>query len=227
MAYQYYIFGLQRSGTNFLEEMLARNFKARKMNNGSTTWKHIIDVPTTNDFKADVPQIRIFKNPYTWCESIIFRNTVDYIKKQRAYPVDIKPENNSHSGTIARGSHGTEFYLPNLALTYVHWQHTWNQKHPNAMIIRYEDLLDEKKRNIILMQIGTKFKWNPISPEFVGRAYGAVSQSSTYDEKSEKYYRAQMPKQLSQHQLNTITSVLKPVNINKWGYNIVNLPVNA
>ena len=88
------IFGLQRSGTNLLSDMLTRSFSSLENNfyqinerRFDSVWKHSIYVPT---IYIDCPLFVIFKNPYKWVESICLRNHADILYRQVKYPVDEK-----------------------------------------------------------------------------------------------------------------------------------------
>lgn len=85
------IFGLQRSGTNFVEQLVKRNIKGAAIantwrNNPVGIWKHSYDIDTkpngakVNGDRGDVQRYKkigneikawyIHKNPYSWIESI-------------------------------------------------------------------------------------------------------------------------------------------------------------
>lgn len=156
--HDYYIFGLQRTGTNYIEILLHRNFVTRKLNPGSRAWKHSINHP--DGYQKNQPTVIIYKNPYTWIESLCLRNTVDWLKRQRDYPADEKP-----SGALLFGPKNLN--VVNLAKTYAHWVDSWalNEdiiERRNTIIVMYEDLLDDKKRDLILTNVMNTFSWTPV-----------------------------------------------------------------
>jgi len=115
----YYVFGLQRSGTNFLETIFNQNFMSNRMNGfcDYRSWKHSIDVPAKYD--STVTTFVIHKNPYTWVESIALRNNVDWLKSQTTYPaLEI------NDPRVAIGDK-KKFDLINLCKTYRHFHETW------------------------------------------------------------------------------------------------------
>lgn len=214
---RYFIFGLQRSGTNFIEQSLTQNFGAQKQNRTNACWKHFIDPP--QGWNPEIPTILIHKNPYTWVESICFRNTVDWIKTQRKYPAQeaIQPE-------LQLGPQ--KINLANLAKTYHHFHNEWLWKMPpekkrNMLVIKYEDLLIEEKKIEIFESMKTRFGAKQTKPTWTFPARGRVSQSSTYSAQIENYYINMQPQQLNDNHIRVITNQIGPVNIRKLGYNIL------
>ena len=71
-----YIFGIHRSGTNYLMNLLNRNFgkihEKNTNNNYQPRWKHSVVVDELEDY----PVFVIYKNVYTWVESILKRKAV-------------------------------------------------------------------------------------------------------------------------------------------------------
>lgn len=201
MSKEYYIFGLQRSGTNFLEVTLQRNFNITKVNRTTKSWKHGIDL--YNDTRPEVPKIVIYKNPYTWIESITTRNNVDWLKTQRTY--------NSQEGPheLRIGPHNMN--VQQLAKTYVHWYQSWIKTDiMNRHIVRYEDLLKPETRTDILEEIRDKFnlrrrddRKNWIIPQ-----NGTVSQSKDYNEKRRQYYLKMRPENMTRVQIDAVNEVI-------------------
>jgi len=72
-----YIFGIHRSGTNYLMNLLNRNFgkihEKNTNNNYQPRWKHSVVVDELEDY----PVFVIYKNVYTWVESILKRKCDD------------------------------------------------------------------------------------------------------------------------------------------------------
>lgn len=212
----YYVFGMQRSGTNFLEQLLKMNYGAKKRNATTSAWKHSIDDPTEG-WQKKLPTIIIHKNPYAWVESIATRNTVDWLKTQKTYPADeeilpiykLGPKNMN---------------VVNLAKTYRHFHMNWLGRTdiPNYGVIRYEDLLVDDKRYKILLQFNEKFGWHkPANDRFRIPSRGSVSQSKDYNEEREKYYLDFKPKELTQIQIEAINETIGEDLITKMGYDIL------
>lgn len=211
---QFYIFGIQRSGTNFLENIMSKNFSSNRMNGKTKCWKHSIDIP--DGYNKNITTIVIHKNPYMWLESIAYRNNVDWIKTQKKYPaLDI--ENKFH--VIGEKK---KLNALNLSRTYKHFHDTWL---PRAhFIIKYEDLLIPEKRNEIIDRIHTELEF----PKTMGARKGwivpnkgQVSQSKDYDDERERYYIAGKPKHLNDRVLYAATEIITPELIRKMGYDVI------
>jgi hypothetical protein len=72
-----FVNGLQRSGTNYTKQLLHLNTNLDVHDWRNPYWKHDL----YNNIKPDCDEvICVIKNPYTWIESVCFRNCVD-IKK--------------------------------------------------------------------------------------------------------------------------------------------------
>ena len=210
----YFIFGLQRSGTNFLEQIMTRNFGANKQNRNNACWKHNIDPP--EGWQSQRPTFIIYKNPYTWIESICFRNTVDWIKRQKKYPANEGPDE------LRLGPQ--HINIKNLALTYKHFHDSWipkNEDNKNIMVIRYEDLLIEKERTKILTKINTDFYQKRKSNQWIVPQKGTVSQSGDYNEERENYYLNMQPNELNEYHISVITEVLGEDLITSLRYDVL------
>lgn len=210
----YFIFGLQRSGTNFLEQIIERNFGVRKQNRNNSCWKHSIDPP--EGWTAQHPTFIIHKNPYTWVESICYRNTVDWIKRQTTYPAKEGPEE------LLLGP--SNINVKNLALTYAHFQRSWTLKQAEkekVSIIRYEDLLVQDSREKILEDINSNIYQKRKHDRWIIPARGKVSQSKDYNEDRESYYLNMKPSKLSEYHISVINEVLGEDLITDLGYDIL------
>lgn len=202
---------------------MSKNFNASKLNgqagvaNGST-WKHSIDVPS--GFDKTKPTIILYKNPYTWVESIAYRNQVDWVKRQTLYPVTEECDDDYKIGP-------NNFNLINLCKTYQHFHRTWVMNNPCEirMIIKYEDLLDDKKRSHIMHQIKDEFMFQRSTPAgqtgwFIPPK-GKVSQSKDYTPDRESYYISMKPKHLNKKQIDKVNEVIGNQMIKQLGYVIL------
>lgn len=196
----YFIFGLQRSGTNYLEQLINQNFNGRRANRVNKCWKHSINIP--EGYNDQQPTLIIYKNPYTWVESICLRNTVDWLKTQKDYPAQEGPDE------LLLGPN--EINIENLAKTYNHflntwlWNRSWNVK---TCVIKYEDLLITNSRNSILSGISQILPVRK-SNEWVNPQRGKISQSKDYNEDREHYYLSMKPQQLTRTHLDSINNIL-------------------
>ena len=210
------MFGLQRSGTNFLEHLLKNNYSARKRNATSSAWKHSVNDPTSG-WQKKLPQLIIYKNPYTWIESVATRNKVDWLKTQKTYPADEDIDNDLQVGE-------NSFNVVNLAKTYRDFHTNWLDREdlPLYKAIKYEDLLDDTKRYRILLALNTDFGWaKPPNDRFKIPSKGGVSQSKDYSDEREQYYIQARPKVLTHKQITAINEYVGVDLITKMGYEVL------
>jgi|TARA_B100001079_G_scaffold25510_1_gene19522 hypothetical protein len=215
------IFGLQRSGTNLLSDMLTRSFSSLENSfyqinerRFDSVWKHSIHVPT---IYIDCPLFIIFKNPYKWVESICLRNYADILSRQATYPIDEK------EGFVNDALFGkNKFNLENLGKLYSHFFESWivnqNKNIKQKIIVNYEDLLEKEKREIFYDKISKKFNINlniltdPIS--LVGQVY----QSKNYSSKNFDNYDESSKLQLNKENLSVLNSNLNDLIFDTLGY---------
>jgi hypothetical protein len=187
MNNEYYLYGLQRSGTNYLRKLIELNFNFYTRNKKSPrSWKHRLDVP---DIAKDHVNIILYKNPYKWIESL-YRNPEDFFEKQTKFPC--LNEDGSYNLTA-------------IAKTYRHFIETWVFSGVSSLNIRYEDLLENKPN--ILNSISHLFnatfsKYNIIEP-------GTVLNSRKFtDDKKEYYLKDNSLKFLTKEQLDEVNNIL-------------------
>lgn len=215
----FYIYGMQRSGTNYLEQLLKSNFPDCKMiNPGKIVWKHAIDAPT--QWNNNQYTFIIHKNPYTWVESMCFRNRMDWIETQKTYPAD---ELHLVDMLNVEGAN-----IINLAKTWKHFHNTWlfseKTKGPKRLVIRYEDLLNDNSRSAILSTIAHMTEWSctkPAGGDWHNIEAGKAPQSPDFDKKRLAYYQKQYPEKLNEFQINAITQEIEPHMIQQIGYEVL------
>lgn len=209
---QYFIFGLQRSGTNFVEQCLRLNYNnVTRVNRQNKCWKHSINYP--QGFAGQKSSIIIFKNPYTWLESIAFRNTVDWAKRQTTYDPYEECDPELRIGP-------RNYNAISLVKTYKHFHATWVTEYgfnPEPIYVKYEDLLIPNRRDQIFMGIESRLDLKRKKPHLVYPDKGKVSQSSDYDDIRELYYIKQRPERLTPKQVSMVGDVLGDM-ISELGY---------
>ena len=205
------IFGLQRSGSNILSELLNRSYSSPKnifdqinYRRFDVIWKHSIYVPT---IKIDCPTFVIFKNPYKWVESICLRNHRDVLTRQVKYPID---EKEGFSNNYLFGKN--KFNLENLGKLYSHFFESWvinkNKNIKQKIVVRYEDLLDKEKRETLFEKISKKLDINvniiidPIS------LVGKIDQSENFSEINLNYYKKEGKLSLNKENISVLNSNL-------------------
>ena len=208
----YYVFGLQRSGTNFLEQLMKKNFGAQRRNSAKDSWKHSIDIPT--GYERGAPTLIIHKNPYTWVESIALRNTVDWLKTQNTYPAKEIEDDRYVIGS------SPPMNIINLAKTYKHFHETWLKD--EYLVISYENLLIEEKRNEALRSIQERYDFSrPKNKPWEIPQRGSVSQSRDYNTQREEYYIQGKPETLNHLQIAKINFILGKDLISSMGYEVL------
>lgn len=148
------IYGLRRSGTNYLEALLNNNFNDLQVLTNTLGWKHgkvkdFKQYPDLRDFKNDkellnsidnneVKKIFLIKEPYAWVNSI-----TNYCKKHS--------DNNCHKWSIEdfikRYNEINKDYIENFKKDY-----------NNSVIIFYEELISNPEKYIDI--ISDKFNFS-------------------------------------------------------------------
>jgi len=210
MTPAFYIFGMQRSGTNYFCELMELNFSAVALNPGQRAWKHSIDVPSK--WQSDKPTLVIHKNPYTWVESIVCREKRDWDKTQLTYPSN---EIHEDADLMYEGMN-----IENNARTWKHFHDTWLSLE-TPMVVQYEKLLVEETREQILDEISERFEWSNTSPSLDGswsNVGDGVNLSSKFKPEHKEYYKKGQPKVLSPRQIACITDTIGASMIRDMGY---------
>ena len=206
----FFVFGMQRSGTNYFCELLEQNFSAVTLNPGQRAWKHSIDVPSK--WQSNKPTFVIHKSPYTWVESNVCRMKVDWFKTQLTYPGD---EQNSDPELMYDGMN-----IENIARTWKHFHDTWLSLE-TPMVVQYEKLLVEESRDQILDDISNRFGWKCTSPSLDGswsNVGDGVNLSSKFKPEHKEYYKKGQPKVLTPKQIACITDTIGLSMITDMGY---------
>ena len=176
-TYTYFQFGLQRTGTTIIDRIIRDNWNYWKANDHEDykpipftpqpqeqgIWKHWIDLPPR--FEAGSPAILVYKNPYTWAESMAVRNGIGNgawnstwgHENKNLYPQPKPGWNNITNPGMGTVNVGQIMYV------YQHWFNTWleyNKQNPSTtVLIKYEDLLVQESRQQIFDDIADKFGW--------------------------------------------------------------------
>ena len=231
MSDTFTVFGLQRSGTNFLEQLVAKNIRNTKIVNrwkaGDGIWKHAFGVeskPTGASaigMKGDpekakmignrIHAIYIHKHPYSWIQSI----TTKHVDIKKTYPFVT-----NELGQKANVLNGLNI----LHLAQLYHDHTryWLDKVETRKVyhVKYEDLIfsPEKTKEIvtdIAQFFNRKLKeTNILIPEKVG-------QSDKFNEEKRKQYRNYRITTLSYEQIQHINSILDRDAMAKQGYTMI------
>ena len=204
--FDYYIFGLQRSGTTFFERLLTNTFNARWLN-GAGTWKHELHVPDVVRENTNTVLVN-FKNPYTWLESIIFRGNADLLMSASDY--DLQADTGPGS-VIGHDS----INLANTAKLYASYAQRWLSAStaPCVHIVRYEDLLTQQGRDVLANHLVGRglIDWNIPEP-------GSLFMSEDFTSERIDYYLNKLPIKFNPEQLSTINTNIPDDIFTRLGY---------
>lgn len=160
---RFWVYGLQRSGTNFIEQAVERTYpewgksRAAIHFHPSPYWKHSIKPPT--DLPTDQPIIIVSKSVHNWIDSIVNRQVMDYLKTQTQYPI-------LDTDYLIKGTTLEVCKPQKFTFSVEQMVKTWNEFHRNwlplldthqAVFIQYEDLLTSKRQHII-QELQTRFE---------------------------------------------------------------------
>jgi len=213
-VFEYELYGLQRSGTNYFSDLMKLNFSSELKNTLDTkvwtkrkdypdNWKHNLNCV----IETDAPVFVIYKNPYTWIESICFRDSVDWVKRQTTYPPVCPPKN------MQLGK--KKINILSLANSYKHWCDNWLDK--GFYEIKYEDLLLEDTRNCILSNIAETYSL-PITETWKNVPAGKVSQSKNFSENTINYYIKTQSEKLNSEHITELQKIIDSDLMARLGY---------
>lgn len=197
MNNEYYLYGLQRSGTNYLRKLVELNLGFYTRNKkGPRSWKHRLDIP---DNINDYVNIVLYKNPYKWLDSL-HRNPEDFFERQTLFPC--LNEDGSYN-------------LTNIAKTYKHFMETWVLSDVPTLNIRYEDLLKDKSEALVI--ISEMFDLTYVPTEIIEPK--SVLNSKKFTSKKKDYYlKADKTEYLSESNIAEVNEILDDELMEKLGY---------
>ena len=219
MDREYRLFGLQRSGTNYLDQLIDENFEnTHNLMHTTRMWKHRINPP--KNIEGD-KIIVIYKNPYKWIESII-RNAEDFFIGQKTYDCKVV-EGFDESAIVWKKTKGPgaingmrPMNLVNSAKVYKHHTEKWvfSNKH---FIVRYEDLLLDESKEAVLDDIGSFLSAKRRSDMI--REPVKVPRSTTFTGEKRRYFLSENNlKCLTEDNIEQINSVLDIDFLDKLKY---------
>ncbi len=191
------IFGLQRSGTTVLEFLLKKNFEC-DIANGSN-WKH-----TLTKIQTEHLDLNIYKNPYTWIESVVFREPADLLM---VYPHLLETGYNIGHDSVN---------LPNLAKLYNDYALSW---YDETTFVKYENLLDEKLLNEFFTRIPFRRTTNIIEKV----EPGSLFMSEGFKNDIIPYYLEQTPTILSEEHISIVNENISNEVFDMLGYKRIDI----
>jgi len=228
----YYQFGLQRTGTTFIEWMIARNFRIKRLNDliqptgkikppspDKLTWKHSIEVPVK--YKSGWPVILNYKNPYTWLESMMYRKGYSLGAWSSTYGKQLPILGRKSDTFNYYGSEDWFSEADSLVQTYRQWFNTWldfyDKNKDVAYIIKHEDLLDENKRENVFNDFADKFGWqrpkNYVWLDHVGASWPISNRVN--------YYLEERPAELERKYIDLINEFFDKELMDRLQYKIL------
>jgi len=210
----YFLFGLQRTGTNYINQLIRENLYCRYINSCPHTtvlWKHSITCPTNNI--ENIPTIVIYKNPYIWIESLCFRKKMDWCFTQKGFEALEGPEE------LMVGTSNNSLNIKILSQAYKKWYESWIlPKDKNIYIIKYEELLMKETREAHLKVISQILKPNKQKSIYEDIPMGEVFLSQDFDQKKLERYRKNETLYLNPNHKKIITETITKGIISSLGY---------
>jgi len=218
MRKKVYINGLHRSGTNYLGALLNSNFGGISgLNSGynfGPEWKHSF-IPSEN-INGDYPIFIVYKNIYTWLESVLHRRVDDgwhIVVSTMTRPKYVNLNNFiTPEKDFEFNYNNNKFKLSFVVNCYKQYFENWifntdKKIKDSIVLIKYEDLLNNESRISVLEKISEKFKWDK-PKEWVNPDKGTISLSKEYNDDSETYYIDGKPKFLTDEQIKVIDEII-------------------
>lgn len=222
------VIGMQRSGTNYLEQTLRDNFKVEILNQEQKyLWKHHA-YPNENKhrLREDHAHILMYKNPYKWIESLKKYNA-DLEKAVGCRP-EHKFANNGLSGghqnendIIIQDKRGRKTNINRALTVYKLMYENWKKQDlVKLYVVKYEDLLTDKRKSI-LTEIQTYFGLSKVEGWSEWKNPKKVGQSDNWTEALTKKYLDMTETSLASEEIKLINSILGEEWISSLGYTII------
>jgi len=240
-TYAYFQFGIQRSGTTIIDRIIRDNWGYWKANDcgdykpepylpqpqDKSIWKHHIDIPPR--LPENAPVILVYKNPYTWAESMACRNGMGNGGWNSSWGhehLNLYPQPKPGWNNISVPKMGT-CNIGQIMYVYQHWFNTWLEYHKQnpetSVLIKYEELLVDESRQRIFNDIADKFNW-PRVDNIIMANHAGSSQPMT--EERTQYYLNGRPThdmffQHGNRYIQSINDILGKDFIASLGYEIL------
>lgn len=229
--YGYFQFGLQRTGTTFIDFTFKRNFNIWKANDlihhdknnrppspETLTWKHSIWVP--KNYRQGWPVILNYKNPYTWVESMLYRRGLENSGWGSTYS-GLLPILDRRSDTYEKHKSDWIYNTDSFVQVYRYWFNTWldfyEKNKDITYIIKYEDLLYEDKREDIFNKAADKFGWDK-PKEYYWVPHVGASQPI---ENRVEYYKNGVPEKLERKYIDLVNEFFDKDLMDRLGYTVL------
>lgn len=223
------LYGIQRSGSNYILQLLLRNFRNIRFYNQEISrclpaHKHF----RLYDEKSAIPDVRFF-NTFTYSSFKDFKQHVEQIvekeidtflvciKDPYSWYLSYKKHARKNKVTYLKKSLNSH-YLIDYNLFYRKWLDFSMEAPGEVMIVRYEDLIEDLEDTI--KRVGEKFNLERSSHEIVNPAKVPMSKEFT-QERSSFYKDKKYLKLISEQERSIIKHLLDPALISKLNYQIL------
>lgn len=208
---KFFIAGLQRTGTNYVQKLFNENIECN-VNCQDIYWKHQIVFPESAYLeKMNIKAvILIVKNPYSWIESICFRDSVDI---HDIYSIDYGMNDKE---TMYLINNEKTFNIKSLINLYTTFYNNWliNCTY-EKFFIKYEDLLN--KPNDIINDFTKKYNLK-LSKNEITSQIKDVFQSDMWDVSLLEMYKNNRLRHLEAKHIEHINMYLDDSFLNKLEY---------
>lgn len=178
------VFGLQRTGTNFMQRFITHNTKNAFHKQG---WKHDLACPQEG---RGVVRIYMYKTPYKWIESI-HKNHEDVPKRwgEKYMLMTIDGADDIMIDTKHRGSdNNVKMSLRRLCRLYnehlINWYDTSTNPESNILMVNYEKMVKDPQKWLNDFSIDYKFDITSANIHIPDK----VQQSNKFTDKDRQYY---------------------------------------
>jgi hypothetical protein len=187
---------------------LLRNTFSAGWLNGPGTWKHSLEVPAEIT-KTQETVLLIYKNPYTWTESVVFREPADMLVCFHDYGLQDSSEPEALAGRDS-------INLRRLAALYALHAERWLllADRANVQVLRYEDVITYQGRERLQERLPVhrgRVQWQV--PEA-----GSLFMSEGFQDSMIEYYLEGIPVRLTQQQLDLVNAIIPDTVFEKLCY---------
>ncbi len=212
--------GLQRSGTNLIEQLLVRNFDVRSYVN-VIDWKHwLISAPQRYDTPdGTVRLVIVTRNPYAWLHS-----AYRYMREAPPQDRSLGFVNSWSFSEFLRGPHD-RFMSPvdRWGITILSWHASLMEFGMYAIGDKIEHLMGADSQGRFLDHVKARFKWPTKTEE-----WSTISQHISVDGKvvaenfdADYYLRDRYLQHYTQADLDYVNARLDQVAMERAGYNFI------
>ena len=218
MMYKVIVLGPQRSGTNYLQFLLKRNFyHANIIYEHEYIWKHTAYPDRDKLLSKKVIHIGIIKNPYKWVESLE-RYSADLTDNFGSWKKPMPDYDPDREQFYVEDKSGKKVDVEHAIKLYNKFYNNWmTQDKVTFSVIKYEDLLDDKTDAYKQINHKTRLRIKP--KPWIDT--NQVSQSDLFTKDRRDYYLNEAESTLTTFQKEVIKNTVDQNLIRKFGYRLL------